>query len=509
MFKTKSIYQLTAFYICLCCSFGSVATPSINFEDAKTLMNNAYVSIENKNAKIGVLKDLLANIEDLNSRANYCMEIEKKQLAAIAALEADSGILDPINKNSEDIIYIKNKQKIHYERASKCRLLAFKTQDLAAQLSEAISDANKSNPNGSTLNDKITVLINSKQNAVLTFGLLILFISLIFASRYIISREKTLKGIYLKKYDKYHEIKLLRLSLYSLVICLLIVFIFQLWDISSVAAEKTIDFIIHGTTFYGSQIIPIRLLIALLAFSIIQIVGKYFAVRISEQPKFEDEAKTQIVISTLMTYIVFTFALLSALVISGVDLTSLAIIAGALSVGIGLGLQGLVNNFVSGLVLLIEKPIRPGDRVKVNGVEGFIIEIGTRSTRVITLLKESVIIPNSELVNNQITNYVFNDTVSRLICKLCVAYDSDLELIKATLLDIAEKHPDISNDIFNKPFIALKDFGQSGINIDFGCVVNDVNRQYMISSEIHFMIIEAFRKNNIVLSYPQLDVHII
>jgi len=506
MYKTKYIHQLLVLLIALFFSLASHASTEIDFDNANNLIHKAHIGIEHESTKIRTLEKILSDIKLLNYQATHCVQDEKKQLDNIATLEADSEIPELRDKNSKDAIYIQNKKKIHYEKSSKCRLLAFKTQDLSAELSQTIRDR-KNQVKEDTLIGSFLNLINSKQNSASAFGLLVFFIFLLLASKIVIARGR-IRGIYLNQIYKRHEIRLLNFSLYSLIVCWLAIFLFQFFELSSVNASKTVDFVLNGTMFYGFKIIPMRLLIALLTFSIIQIAGKYFVVRVSEQPKFEDEAKTQIVIGALMTYIVFTIALLSALLISGVDLTNLAIIAGALSVGIGLGLQDIVNNFVAGLILLIEKPIRLNDRIKINGVEGFVKEINIRSTRIMTLLKESVIIPNSEFVKNQITNYVFNDTTSQLICKLCVSYDNDFELVKNTLIGIAENHPDIAKDMFNKPFVVIKEFSVNGVNVELSCVVNDVNRQYMINSEINFMIIKMFRENNIVLAYPQLSVHI-
>ncbi len=346
------------------------------------------------------------------------------------------------------------------------------------------------------------------QGALLTVGLFLAFMLIVYVGNTIFVQDKMLKSIAITKRYKFIELKLLKFSLYALIGSWFFLLLLEWWGVPVDLLENIKSLLLSGETVYGIKIIPMRLLMALLVFSIIQIVGKYLAVYISRQNKFEGEAETQIVISSLITYVVFSVAVVGGLFVSGFDFTSLAIVAGALSVGVGLGLQNIVSNFVSGLILLIEKPIKPGDRIMINGIEGFVKKISVRSTRIVTLLREDVIIPNSDLIANPITNFVFHDTLSKLSCVVNVANDSNVDLVRETLLNIALKHQDVLNDPLNHPSVALKGFADNSLVFELICVVSDVNKKYAIASEINIMILKAFRENNIVMPLPQLDIHV-
>lgn len=346
------------------------------------------------------------------------------------------------------------------------------------------------------------------QGALLTVGLLLAFMLIVYIGNTVFVQDKMLKSIVITKKYKFIELKLLKFSLYALIGSWFFLLLLEWWGVPIALLENIKALLLSGETVYGIKIIPMRLLMAVLVFSIIQIVGKYLAVYISRQNKFEGEAETQIVISSLITYVVFSVAVVGGLFVSGFDFTSLAIVAGALSVGVGLGLQNIVSNFVSGLILLIEKPIKPGDRIMIKGIEGFVKKISVRSTRIVTLLREDVIIPNSDLIANPITNFVFHDTLSKLSCVVNVAYDSNVDLVRETLLNIALKHQDVLNDPLNHPSVVLKGFADNSLVFELMCVVSDVNKKYAIASEINIMIVKAFRENNIVMPFPQLDIHV-
>lgn len=346
------------------------------------------------------------------------------------------------------------------------------------------------------------------EGALLTIALSVVFILVVYLSNTFLVDEQVLKRMAITKKRKLLELKLLKFSIYALTGSWFILLLLEWWGVPLATVTKIKDLLLNGETIYGIKIIPMRLLTALLVFSLIQILGKFFAVYISRQNKFDGAADTQVAISSLITYIVFSIALLCGLLVSGVDFTGLAIVAGALSVGIGLGLQNVVNNFVSGIILLVEKSVRPGDRIMIKGTEGFVKKINFRYTRIVTLLKEDMIIPNSELITNPVINYVFHDKLSMLKCIVGVAYNSDIELVKETLLNVALKHPEVLRDPLNKPVVALKEFGENNLVFELYCVVADVNKKSAVSSDINFLIIKAFRENNIVIASPQLEIRI-
>jgi small-conductance mechanosensitive channel len=250
-----------------------------------------------------------------------------------------------------------------------------------------------------------------------------------------------------------HEISLIKFSANVTVLCLYVVVMLKSWSISPVFVDSIVDGLLNGFKFSGLKIIPSRIIFALLSFSIIFLIGRFVAATIAKKHRFKGEEETQIAISTITIYNFFAAAFLFAMLVTGVDFTGLAIIAGALSVGVGLGLQTIVNNFVSGLILLIEKPIKPGDRIVIGKTEGFVRKIRIRSTQITTSSKEDVIVPNADLITQQVTNYMFRDRNARVQCQVGVAYESDVHLVKKILLEVAAKHDDVVHEAPNEPVV--------------------------------------------------------
>ena len=232
-----------------------------------------------------------------------------------------------------------------------------------------------------------------------------------------------------------------------------------------------------------------------------------FDVEVVEEPfedkLFEEEEETQVAVASILTYIGFSIALISGLLVAGFDFTGLAIIAGALSVGIGLGLQSIVNNFVSGLILLIEKPIRPGDRINVDGVEGFVKKIRVRSTQIMTSAREDIIVPNSDLITRRVTNYMFSDKFYHISCEIAVAYGSDTQLVREVLLNIANHHDEVVKNGRNKPVVLFRSFADDALIFQLGCLIKDVNKKSVVRSDLNFAIEAAFREHHIDMPFQQ------
>ena len=211
---------------------------------------------------------------------------------------------------------------------------------------------------------------------------------------------------------------------------------------------------------------------------------------------------------TLIGYVVVAIALLWALSILGMNFQNLAIIAGALSVGIGFGLQNIVNNFVSGLILLFERPIRRGDWIAVGSTEGYVKDISIRSTTIQTFDKADVIVPNSELISNQVTNWMLSSNIGRLKAAVGVAYGSDVEKVMGILKQIGNDHPEVisNNDAYPTRVLFLA-FGDSSLNFELRCFVRNVDNRINIQSDINLSIDAAFREHDIEIPFPQRVVH--
>ena len=181
-------------------------------------------------------------------------------------------------------------------------------------------------------------------------------------------------------------------------------------------------------------------------------------------------------------------------------------ILGALSVGIGFGLQHIVNNFISGLLILFERPIRKGDWIKVNGHEGIVKSIHIRSTELETFSKTNVLIPNADVLSNALENVTKSNSLGRMVISVGVSYDSDLRLVEKLLLDIAKKDEGLMKD--PAPFVLLTDFADSSVQFELRGVFTDVTKGLATKSRIMFAIWDAFKKNNIEIPFPQRVVHL-
>ena len=283
------------------------------------------------------------------------------------------------------------------------------------------------------------------------------------------------------------------------------------WDYSGGVIEQVKSYLINGFDIGDFRIIPGRILWALLVFGVIVILSSWVRsqlennwLKMTTMGQGARDAMT-----TIIGYILFIIALLSGLSVAGFDFGNIAIIAGALSVGIGFGLQNIVNNFVSGLILLFERPIRKGDWIEVGGTEGYVKDIHIRSTRIQTFDRSDVIVPNSELISNQVTNWVLSSKSGRAIIPVGVAYGTDTEKVRDILLSIAEESENVSkSNAMPKPVVLFREFGDSSLNFELRVFLHNVDSRLSIVSELNFAIDKAFREEGIEIPFPQRDLHV-
>lgn len=228
--------------------------------------------------------------------------------------------------------------------------------------------------------------------------------------------------------------------------------------------------------------------------------------RLAILPEFGMDKGVQSALVTALGYAGILIAALAAIASTGLDLTSLAFVAGALSVGIGFGLQSVVENFTSGILLLIERPVREGDWIEVGENEGIVRKIAVRSTRIETFDGHYIIIPNSQLISSAVKNVTFTGSVARVLVEIGVAYGSDYEKVREILQDIALKDPRIVDE--PAASVWLTGFGDSAVNFRLACWIDSAMNTGSTRSDLHFRVASRFAEEGIEIPFPQRDIHI-
>ena len=208
----------------------------------------------------------------------------------------------------------------------------------------------------------------------------------------------------------------------------------------------------------------------------------------------------------LIHYALFTIGFFIAISMAGIGLEKFAIIAGALGVGIGFGLQNIVNNFISGLILLFERPIKIGDTISLEGQWGTISKIGLRSTVVETLDRSEVIVPNADLISQKVTNWTLTNDISRIVLNVGVAYGSPLDKVLKVLMRVSEEHPDVLKD--PQASALFTGFGESSLDFELRVWVADISQRLIVKSDLGQAIDHYFREEGITIPFPQRDLHL-
>jgi small-conductance mechanosensitive channel len=219
------------------------------------------------------------------------------------------------------------------------------------------------------------------------------------------------------------------------------------------------------------------------------------------------EIGQQYAIARVLSYLVFALGLVVGLESLGLNLSSLVVVGGALGIGVGLGLQAIVSNFVAGLILLLEQPIKLGDRIEVGNTYGDVVRLRGRSTWIRTNENVVIIVPNSEFINQRVTNWTANDRRVRISLAVGVSYDSDPKVVKEVILAVARSHSDVLAD--PSPEAIFAELGESSLNFELRVwTIQQVQTPARLKSDLYFAIFEAFRKEGIEIPFPQRDLHI-
>tara|TARA_R100001143_G_scaffold63607_1_gene73996 strand:- start:46095 stop:46994 length:900 start_codon:yes stop_codon:yes gene_type:complete len=222
--------------------------------------------------------------------------------------------------------------------------------------------------------------------------------------------------------------------------------------------------------------------------------------------KFNIDSGLQFTLARVAQYIIVIIGVLISFQFLEIDLTSLAVVFGLLSVGIGFGLQNITANFISGLIIMFERPISVGDRVQVGDKEGDVTEISIRSTMIRTLNNISIIVPNTEFVENDVVNFSHGDTTFRLDIEVGVSYSSDLDTVLKALNEVAEEHSKVMD--IPKHQVHLTNFGDSSWDMQLRVWIPNVKERYILRNEINQAIVRKFKEYKIEIPFPQRDLHL-
>ncbi|MBN1474479.1 MAG: mechanosensitive ion channel family protein [Syntrophaceae bacterium] len=212
-------------------------------------------------------------------------------------------------------------------------------------------------------------------------------------------------------------------------------------------------------------------------------------------------------VGSIMKYVVLTVGFIIILQTAGINLSSLTILFGALGIGIGFGLQNVINNFVSGLIILFERPIKVGDRIEVAGVAGDVIDISMRATTIVTNDNISIIVPNSQFISETVINWSHTDRNVRFNYPVGVSYKEDPQVVKKVLLEVALDNPGVLKE--PKPDVLFTEYAESAMMFNLRVWTREyIDRPGVLKSQLYYEISRRFREEGIEIPFPQSDIHI-
>ncbi len=261
-------------------------------------------------------------------------------------------------------------------------------------------------------------------------------------------------------------------------------------------------------TINQTPVTIVSFLILILIISLFLFAAKLLRTRLLAKilTRFHIEEGMQFTLTRITQYIVIFIGIIVAFQTIGIDLSGIAVILGFLSVGIGFGLQNVTSNFIAGLILLFERPIKVGDRVTVGDTEGDVLDIHIRSTTIQSLNNISIIVPNSDFISNSVINWSHGDKKIRIDLNVGVSYDSDLDTVIRAMKEVAFENKEILNS--PDPEVHLKNFGDSSWDMQLRFWIDEPKRYYYVRSDVNCSIVRKFRENNIEIPYPQRDLHL-
>ncbi len=275
--------------------------------------------------------------------------------------------------------------------------------------------------------------------------------------------------------------------------------------------DAIIDFLNRQFELGSLRVSVISVLVGLALIVVLTVVVKIIrrALRDRMLPRAGLTPAVSIAVSTLASYVLMLLGILVILpvMLPGFNLDTLSLMLGAVSLGIGFGLRNIADNFMSGLILLVERPIKVGDRIEVGELEGAVIGIRARSTTVRTNDNVDIIVPNSEFVSNRVTNLSHNDNLVRFRLPVGVHYKSDVHQVEAALLAAASASPDVLSK--PEPQVRFMGFGDSSLDFELRVWSESLfDRPNKLRSQVNFKIWDEFKRQGIEIPYPQRDIYV-
>jgi small-conductance mechanosensitive channel len=269
--------------------------------------------------------------------------------------------------------------------------------------------------------------------------------------------------------------------------------------------QRVLDYPIFPSS--GITVASLLALILLIGLVILveRVVRRYFVTRLLRRTHLDPAM--QFALARVIGYALLGLGIYVSLQMVGVNLNSLAFVAGAVGVGLGFGLQNIISNFISGLIILAERPIAIGDRVEIGGVAGQVREISLRSTTVMTNDNMAIIVPNADFITQRVTNWSYEDPRVRFRIPFGVAYGTDLPKLRKLMLEVADGHPKALKD--PKPELFFVGFGESSLNFELGVWSDEATTSpRRFRSDLFFAMEQKLRENDIEIPYPQQDLHV-
>ena len=281
-----------------------------------------------------------------------------------------------------------------------------------------------------------------------------------------------------------------------------------LWSVDKRDALLWVQEIFRGFKLGGITVSLADILMGILVFALLLMATRLLQRTLDRRlfPRTRLDSGLRHSIRSALGYGGFMLAAIVGISAMGIDLSKLAIIAGALSVGVGFGLQTIVNNFVSGLILLFERPIKVGDWVVAGEHQGYVKKISVRATEITTFDHASVFIPNSTLISGSVMNRTYADKDGRVLLPIGIDYEADPHQVRRILLELAAANPAMKTN--PAPMVMMTGFGESAINLELIAFLHDVDRVKSVTSELCFAIHDAFRQHGIHIPYPQRDINL-